>query len=159
MPNFKSWKSLDKYLKKSIKSAFYEDTAKKVKDEMFQNILNEVYAKYNPRVYERRYDNDGLMDRNNIVMKPKRNNGMEIYNIAKRKDYNTNLYLAPLIEYGQRKAKSNNIVGYRYPYPHLSYYKARPFVGKTREDLKKYKSHIKAFRFALRKLGIYTKVN
>lgn len=159
MAEFKSFKALDKYLKKAVKSAIKDEPPKAVKNLMKKHILHDVYMVYKPKQYIRRYNNQGLMDERNIKIENKRNNIVHIYNVAKRKDYYPNLYLAPIIEYGYEKARTKGVVGVPKGNPNLKYYDKRPFVENTRKSLKKSKSHIKAFQYGLKKFGINSKLN
>jgi hypothetical protein len=154
MPDFKSLKALEKYLKKAIKESIKEEPTKAVKNLMRKHILRDVYMVYKPKEYQRRLISGGLYDEKNIVIKPKRNNTVEIFNKAKRNMNNTNLYLAPIIEFGHKKAVADGYKGYSYEYPHLRYYHPRPFIENTRESLKENKQHVKAMKQNLKKYGI-----
>jgi hypothetical protein len=160
MAEFKSFKALDKYLLRAVKSAIKEEPPKAVKNLMKKHILHDVYMVYKPVMYERRYKDHGLMDENNIKIHNRRNEqrqaSVEIFNITKRNRFYSNLYLAPLIEFGHTGAIERGYVGYPRSKPFRKYHKKRPFIDNTRKSLKKSKSHIKAFQYSLSKYGIKT---
>jgi hypothetical protein len=157
--NFKSFKALEKFLKTSIGKAIKDEPPKAVRNLMRRNIIKEVYSVYKPEIYERRYNNDGLLSEKNIISKPKKGNIVEIYNIAKRNIRYTNQYLAPVIEFGHKGAIDKGYRGYTFPRPMRAYYQERPFIRVTREDLFQKKSHVHAMKQSLKKLGISSKLD
>jgi hypothetical protein len=154
---FRSLKSLEAYLKNKIKSAIQDEVPRKVKQTMQENILREVYLKYSPKMYERRGNDGGLMDEENIIYNVLNSNTLEFMNVTKRNLNFNNEYLAPVIEFGHREAQRRGYRGYSYPYPKYAYFYPRPFIKSTREDLYKNKIHVEAFREGLKKFGITTK--
>jgi len=159
MEEFNSFKKLQDFLKQAVKKAIQDEPPKAIKNVLKKHILRDVYMAYEkPKKYVRRYHNDGLMDEDNIKVQFKRNNTIEVYNIAKRNLMYTNQYLTPVIEYGHEKAKELGYRGYTFPHPRYKYYHKRPFIANTRESLRKNKSHVKALQHSLRRLGINTEM-
>ena len=154
MKEFHSLNELEKFLKKNIRLALLKDPPTAVKNLMRKHILKDVYFRYRPKEYKRRGINEGLYDKDKIIFKSKKDNTVEIYNIAKRNIRYTNQYLAPVIEFGHEGAESKGYRGYSFPYPQYAYYYPRPFIKNTREDLRKNKQHIKAFIQSLKSYGI-----
>lgn len=151
---FRSLKALEKYLKNAITKSLKDSPPIAVKNLMMKHILRDVYSVYTPKEYVRRYSSEGLLSEDNVVIDNKRGNRIEIWNKTKRNINYTNLYLAPVIEYGHKKAISNGYQGYSYPNPDYAYYYPRPFIKNTRNDLKMNKQHIKALKQSLKKFGI-----
>lgn len=156
MPEFRSFSKLEEFLKNAIQKAIKDEPPKTVKRTMRRHIEHDVYGEYSPKQYIRRGTDGGLADEDNIVIKNKEDNIVEIYNIAKRNMRYTERYLTPLIELGHRKYedKYGKGTGYKYPYPQFTYYHPRPFVKKTRRSLRRGKLHINAFKKSLKKYGI-----
>lgn len=159
---FKSMKALKFYIESKIQNALQSShLLQEIKKTMQENILKEVYLVYSPKQYQRRGNSGGLIDENNITHDLVSKNRVEIYNVAKRNTAYantkyTNMYLAPLIELGHEEAKASGYQGYNYPRKNRAYYKPRPFVRATREELKRTKKHVKAFKESLNSLGIYS---
>ena len=63
----KNLKELETELYKRINKALDEDVADTVKDVMTDHIISDVYDAYEPVAYQRRYNNGGLLDANNII--------------------------------------------------------------------------------------------
>lgn len=163
MAQFKSLKALKEYLEKSVETALKDEPPKAVKNLMIKHILRDVYMVYQPRRYQRRLNNGGLLDEKNIIIDPKDHNTVEIYNITKRNTIYTNdytagqMYLTPVIEFGHEVAEEKGYRGYTYPNSYKEYYKKRPFISNTRKSLATSKSHVKALQESLKRLGIKTK--
>jgi hypothetical protein len=160
MAGFKSFKALETYLNNKIRNALQSnDVIEQVKQTMQENILREVYMAYNPRVYQRRGNSGGLMADESITHDVLNSSTIAIYNIAKRNTSYadttyTNPYLAPLIELGHKEAENKGYQGYNYPFRYLAYFKPRPFIKETRNELARTKKHVKAFQKSLKSLGI-----
>lgn len=151
---FRSLKALKKHLNDSIKSSIQNVAPIAVKNLMMKHILRDVYMVYKPKIYQRRYMNEGLLDEKNVNIRNRKGNVVEIYNVTKRNLNYSNQYLAPVIEYGHKGAMSKGYRGYSFPNPRYAYYYARPFIGNTRRDLMADKAHVKAFRQGLKTFGI-----
>jgi hypothetical protein len=160
MTSFKSLKALEFFLNNKIQNALESShLLEKVKQTMQENILREVYMAYNPKRYQRRGSSGGLMDDDNITHDVIGRNKIAIYNIAKRNTSYanttyTNPYLAPLIELGHSEAVDRGYQGYNYPFRYLAYFKPRPFIKATRDELRRTKKHVEAFKQSLKSLGI-----
>lgn len=158
MKKFRSLKALEYFLKNRIAQALQAEVPNVVADTMETHILREVYLKYpSPKIYERRGNDGGLLDRENITWNRVSSNTIEVMNITKRNINYTNQYLAPVIEYGHKEAEAKGYRGYSFPYPQYAYYYPRPFIKATREDLMKNKQHVKAFQNSLKSYGINSK--
>jgi hypothetical protein len=157
---FKSLKALEFYIKSKIQYALQSGQfLDEIKQTMESNILREVYLAYTPKKYKRRGSSGGLLDDENITHDLVGTNMVEVYNIAKRNTAYanttyTNPYLAPLIELGHKQAVDEGYQGYNYPYKYLAYYKPRPFIRETRQELRRTKRHVRAFKEALKSFGI-----
>ena len=164
MATFKNLKDLEKYLKEKIDNSLEKEVASMVKAVQTDHIVDDVYMAYNnvdgarkePYVYERRYFEGGLIDRENMQSEVV-DGVLTVTNIAEaNEDYKgspvTNL--AGLIEeghlghYGQYDyTKNRDDTEWQYMSP-------RPFIANTRDDIKKNKLHVKTLKEALkRRLG------
>lgn len=120
-----------------------------------QQVIDEVvYEAYSPVKYERRYDEGGLGDINNIKVKV--NNGtITVTNITRPNPYqakSVNKNLPALIEYGH-----GVVFNYDYPRRNREYMKPRPFTRKTIERLEATGDHITALKQGLRDKGLKVK--
>lgn len=158
---FNSLKALYKHIQKQIDLALEDDVAKHIKDEIQKSVVKNVYAKYDPIVYERRgedgmskalspdaMDNTGsLGDREKMISNVK-NGALTVENIATFNenyddDYDSidrNMSLAHNIEYGYGEKNTN-------------YKKPRPFMSQSVKEIKKSESHIGALKKGLKKRG------
>lgn len=130
------------------------DTIVSVETEM---IVDTVYSKYRPIIYERRGEYEGLGDPYNIVIDGGKATGgvMKIINIT---EPNPEPYgqatvgknLPELIEYG------NGYKGYRYDFGRrrAPFVKPRPFTQATIDYLNEYKPHVYALGNSLSKQGL-----
>ena len=129
---FKNKSQLANYLQGLIAYSLQEEDMQKViKDTMKEHLETDVYAKYTPYVYQRRKEDGGLLDPDNIEIKPVNNNSLDttisVKETAEYNGYPDNQFyetLAERIEYG-------------IPNGRLPYKKPRPFMQETYEDLKK----------------------
>ena len=102
-----------------------------IKEKIKEHLETDVYAKYTPYVYQRRKEDGGLLDPDNIEIKPINNSSLDttisVKNIAEYNGYPDNQFyetLAERIEYGIPRGR-------------VPYKKPRPFMQETYEDLKK----------------------
>ena len=158
----KNLKELEQELYKKINVALDTDVADTVKDVMADHIIQDVYDKYEPKTYQRRYNNGGLLDRDNIIATIGDNGKLFVQNITTGSDtvfisnvegtfyfnsYNTDKFIAPIIETG---------VGYdinNWEYCN----KPRPFMQNTHDDLERNHYHTKAMEQSLKKQGLDVK--
>lgn len=133
--------------------------AEAVRDEQQRQIEYEVYSAYTPIMYDRRRDSKGgLQDRDNMVATiGKTDDGvlLSIVNRAKGKD--EDIYLAPLVEYG------DGYEGVHYEYPKYdrdpdkwTYLKSRPFTGATIDSLRRSGLLTEVMKQELNRRGIKT---
>ena len=127
----KNKSQLNNYLKGLIAYSLQEEDMQEIiKKTMQEHLETNVYAKYTPYVYQRRKEDGGLLDTDNIEIKPINNNSLDITisvkNIAEYNGYPDNQFyetLAERIEYGIPRGR-------------VPYKKSRPFMQETYEDLK-----------------------
>jgi hypothetical protein len=142
-------KNLKTKLKSKIDDALRNEVAEIVTETMLSNIKTEVYDAYNPKRYERRYDDGGIVDEGNIVSKVK-GNTLTVENITmSNKEY---------LPKGEKPFKIAGVIehGSGAGYGEYDYYDpgARPFLEETRNDLIKNKQHIDAIKKGLKRQGI-----
>lgn len=137
-------KQIAKKLQPKIQDALKYEVAETVTETLLSHVKQDVYDVYQPKSYERRYDDGGLADEGNIKSTVKGNTliventtmSNEDYLPKKKKPYK----IAGSIEYG---------TGYDYYSPG-----ERPFIESTREDLRQNKQHISAMGRGLKRQGI-----
>lgn len=137
-PKFDNLKDLENFLLLKIKKAMVTTVASEVKQLESQNIQGIVYGSYNPKIYQRRMENGGLSDVNNMQHAVTSGGNMVVLTVdnitTSNQSYNPNdkdpFQLAGLVEYGDGN-------GYgEYDYKSSSdYLNPRPFIRKTKEDL------------------------
>lgn len=159
MARIRKLSDLSKELKKIAANVMQNEVLTKVKELQQTWILKEVYLAYSPKQYERRGNYGGLIDERNILgVFSAKDTTLTVSNVTEyNNDYTaepTSEYLAPLIEFGHKAAVAKGYRGYSFPYRQLAYYRPRPFIAKTREDLAENKHHIKAMKEGLNRLGI-----
>lgn len=129
--------NLFKYLDKQIKTAT-RNTAPKIKKKMQESIKKSVYNAYTPKVYNRRYYNDGLIDADNITV-TELIDGIQLVNDAPLNNYG---YIG---DYRLDDIIVNGM-GYQ-PF-------GRDFYKQTVTDLEASEEHITELKKQLKKLGI-----
>lgn len=124
MPSFKTMKELEKYINANLKQVLADDVGKGVvRPKIKENIQTEVYDKYEqPVVYERRKDDGGLTDDDNITVTMVDDNTVSIE--SSRMDDGRNVGL--VVETGEGYNED-----WYFPYTH----KGRPYMQKTKDDL------------------------
>lgn len=132
---FKSLDALMGSIKKKIDNALGNEVAEIVKETEQQSAIYEVYAAYEPKMYERRGGDDGLGDMENMVSTVSGGvltvtNETEFDNRCNSLHSGNNL--DELIEYGHGAGGLRYTYGDEYPY---DYIKPRPFIQKTKETL------------------------
>ena len=152
----KNLKELEKELYKRINIALDTEVADTVKDVMTDHIIQDVYDTYEPTAYQRRYDDGGLLDPDNIIATLGNNGEMLVQNVAMGNEYyyipsikrsfqsaNVDNFIAPIIEYG----KGYDVVDI---FP-------RPFIQNTHDDLEENHYHTQAMKQSLKKQGLEVK--
>jgi len=137
-PKFDNLKDLENFLLLKIKKTMSTTVALEVKQLESQNVQEIVYSTYNPKIYQRRMENDGLSDINNMQHEVFAGGNMIVLSVDNitnsNQSYNPNskdaFKIAGLIEYGDG-------AGYgEYDYKSSSdYLNPRQFIRKTKEDL------------------------
>ena len=168
----KNLKELEKELYKRINTALDTEVADTVKEVMTDHIVQDVYDKYHPKMYMRRYnqsgnainspfddtDNTGLLDPNNIVSTIDGEGGLLVENITLGSKYyfyggerrisdNAGEPIVGVIETGQ----GYDIGGWAYDGV------PRPFIQNTHDDLKQNHYHTEAMKRSLKKQGLEVK--
>lgn len=159
MPEFKTFKELETYLKTKIKDSLEHEVKSEIVETERRHIQTDVYDVYKPKMYKRRKDNGGLMDKENIVGTMISNDTLEIVNNTPPNPYGipqeqvtTDKNLAMLVEGGDGAS------GY-FDFPSEddnSYMSPRPFTANTIEELSQTKAHVKVFKEGLKRNGIET---
>lgn len=158
----KNLKELEKELYKRINIALDTEVADTVKEVMTDHIIQDVYDAYEPTAYQRRYDDGGLLDPDNIIATLGNNGEMLVQNVALGNDsvymedsisrvyyssYNINKFIAPIIETGI----GYDIGGWAYDGV------PRPFIQNTHDDLEQNHYHTEAMKRSLKKQGLEAK--
>jgi len=137
-PSFNNLDELEAYLLLKVKTAMEVTVAPEVKQLESQNVKDVVYNSYSPKVYDRREDNGGLSDVDNMHHEIFAGGNTVVMSVdnetMSNPDYMPNFkdpfQIAGLVEYG-----NNNGYGeYDYPY-HEDYLKSRAFIEATKQDL------------------------
>jgi hypothetical protein len=161
MATAKNMSELEKLINQKIAQALNSEVKETVKTVMQSKVESEVYDAYesgsqSEYKYERRGEDGGLKDRDNMIGEVK-GNTLEVENIAKGKD-KANLYLAGLVEYGHH----GSVYG-GYDYPNVpkdskgDFRDPRPFVEETRKALANGNELKDSVRKGLNRQGIKTK--
>jgi hypothetical protein len=154
MAKFKNFEQLEEYLRTQIKEVLVDVVVPVIKEIEIEVIAKEVYAVYpNPKQYDRRGSNQGLLDIENIHHYYHEDGTLYSIRNETRK-YQSNEYLAPLIEYGHFQARALGDIGYEHPRYGLAYMRPRPFTEKTFERLESTKEHVIAMKKGLENRAI-----
>ncbi len=113
-------------IKSDIEDVLLDEVLEEVRDIEIEHIHNEVYAVYNPMLYQRRKLEDGLCDPDNIIGKIVSNMELEVENIAEFTNWNGTA------KRGSGLAEFVN--DYDYPGIIDQY---RPFLDNTMEEIEK----------------------
>lgn len=153
---FNNLKDLELYLKNVVNDVLSDEVAEMVKDKQQDHIMDDVYLQYNivdgqrkePYVYDRRYYEGGLVDRDNIVAKVE-DGTLTVTNITKGQDGVDNL--AGLIEYGDNSAYGQYDWKYNRDNTQDQYLSPRPFIENTRREIAEKKLHVSSLKKGLEK--------
>ena len=136
-----------------VNSALEQEVAEMVKGKISQHTQTDVYDKYDPVFYKRRYyDSGGLGDETRMdaklvsdgVLQVEDNNDFNhpwAYTHDGYGDINTNKSLSYNIEFGYGSMDE-------------PWNKPRPFIEKTREDIQSNSLHTKTLKSALKTRGL-----
>ena len=152
----KNLKELEKELYKRINTALDTDVADTVKEVMTDHIIRDVYDKYDPAVYQRRYNSGGLLDSENIIATMGNDGELLVQNVTVGSDTyyipnikktfksaNADKFITPVIEYG----RGYDVVDIE----------PRPFIQNTHDDLEQNHYHTEAMKRSLKKQGLEVK--
>jgi trans-2-enoyl-CoA reductase len=140
-------------LQKQVQDVVETDVVETIKDMEIEHIKQDVYDAYNPVVYDRRKENEGLIDRNNIkgtIQNENNTISVDVTNdTIENPDYppTTGEYIDSIIESGEGYIWKNSEIYKNQPFP-------RPFTENTYEDLKNNKQHIQALKKGLNQYNI-----
>lgn len=161
--------ALKKSIMKDIDDVLSKEVFKTIKEVEEKSIIDNVYEVYKPAIYERRGDEGGLGDPDNIVMEETPKNGvLKVVNITEPNPYTnsesrewsiaemderrygvtTNKNLPELVEYGH-----GNPYEYDFPRPGRAYMKPRKFTEQTIGILDLLGEHIDSFKVGLKRHG------
>ena len=91
MKTANSLKELEKQIaadvKKAVVDTLQNEVFELVKDIVLSHVQTDVYDVYNPKIYERRYDHEGLGDENNVAYEIENDETLVVWNIAKYNPY------------------------------------------------------------------------
>jgi len=143
MPQFNNMASLKSYLNTAVNSALKNEVGSIVKDVINDETGNTVYSVYNPKQYERRYDNRGLGDESLISVTPNTSDNSIIVRDEAHPNGISDQYLDDMIVngYGNQDEIWNS---------------PRDFYSAAEDDLRQTGAHIKALAEGLNRQGIQT---
>ena len=136
MPTFKNLNSLFKHIEKQVQDTMIDEVAETVKENMAETIQANVYNAYMPQYYNRRFDDGGLLDENNMEV-TEIPNGISVRDVAPLDNGKTQPALDEIIVKG---------MGYM-PW-------ARDFYFDTEDKLSANQEHVTALKEGLNKRGI-----
>lgn len=155
MPEFASFEELTKHLNKAISESLKKEVGNEVKKALKEKIETEVYDKYEPkgkRAYQRKKENGGLLDDDNIQVTEENENTIGVRS-TRTNDYKDDSRVegtkdvAEIIEYGKGYTWKNSEIYKMQPYP-------RPYHQEAYNELKKTDRHVEALKYGLKKHGI-----
>lgn len=133
---FKNIKTLFKHIEEQVQDTMTNEVADAVTENMAEAVHTSVYDAYNPQYYNRRMNNGGLSDTQNMEV-TEIQNGISVHDAASldngRNDYN----LDEIIVYGLGNQ----------PFE-------RDFYAETAERLSENQEHTEALKQGLKKRGI-----
>lgn len=164
LPEFSKWSDLEKHLKKQIKDALASEVKSEVVETERRHIKKDVYEVYKPKMYKRRKDNGGLLDKENIVGTMISEDTLQVTNETPPNPYgvpqervSVNKDLAMLVEMGDG-AGGNNFYDFPSDDENSAYMNPRTFTANTIEELKNSKAHVTSLQKGLANRGIKTEI-
>ena len=152
MAEYSSYEALFAALQQSINETMVDEVATVAKETMQAEIQDVVYGVYTPKVYERRYDNGGLIDEENYHSELVADGTVAITNdtpINSAYGGDDSTSLTEQIITGQ---------GYTYQgYGSGAYLQPRDFIAATEDDLIQTGAHVEALKVGLSKRGFEVK--
>lgn len=134
---FKNLNSLCRHIEKQIQDTMVNEVADTVKDNMTEAVHTSVYDAYSPQYYNRRMNNGGLSDTQNMEV-TEIQNGISVHNAA------------PL-DNGRNDYDLDDIIVNRGV---LGYPQGRDFYAETADKLQENQEHTEALKQGLKKRGI-----
>jgi len=121
MPTFKNIKSMMNYVQSNVKEILSSNEIQNIIKETIRDvIMDEVYDKYDPTQYVRRYDEGGFSDKRNYICKINISNNyvsVTIFNDTTANGDNGNDYLDEIIYRGDMYTWENSKIYQMMPYP------------------------------------------
>lgn len=151
-------------IQSAIDKTLENEVFEEVKETELRHIKTDVYEVYEPVVYERRCENGGMGDHDNIVIldddgnNSVTNGNLSVVNVTLPNPYardgaTTNKDLPELIEYGNEGYFDKYPFSSGYDYPGIPYSLPRPFTKNTIDELQTTKAHIVALKKGLSSKG------
>lgn len=134
---FKNLNSLCRHIEKQIQDTMANEVADTVKDNMAEAVHTSVYDAYSPQYYNRRMNNGGLSDTQNMEV-TEIQNGISVHNAA-------------LLDNGRNDYSLDDIIVNRGV---LGYPQGRDFYTETADKLQENQEHTEALKQGLKKRGI-----
>lgn len=160
MPKVRSLKELKAHLQEKINDVLLHETGEYIKEMELTFIDELVYKKYSPTKYDRREENGGLKDPDNIKVELESDGVLVVSNetLFSQEPISSNQgnELIGLIEYG-----SGGYKNYAYEYfrsdGNSTYAQPRPVISKTAEYIEDYVSN--DLMLGLKKAGLNVRRN
>lgn len=134
---FKNLNSLCRHIEKQIQDTMVNEVADTVKDNMTEAVHTSVYDAYSPQYYNRRMNNGGLSDTQNIEVTEIKN-GIAVHDAAS-------------LDNGRNDYSLDEIIVNRGV---LGYPQSRDFYAETADKLQENQEHTEALKQGLKKRGI-----
>lgn len=134
---FKNIKTMFKHIEEQIQDTMTNEVADTVKDNMAEAIQTSVYDAYSPQYYNRRMNNGGLSDTQNMEV-TEIQNGISVHDAAPLDNGRNDYDLDDIIV-------NRGVLGY----PH-----GRNFYAETADKLQENQEHTEALKQGLKKRGI-----
>lgn len=134
---FKNINALFKHIEEQVQDTMTNEVADAVTENMAEAIQTSVYDAYSPQYYNRRMQNGGLIDRNNMEV-TEIQNGISVHNATPLDNGRNDYSLDDIIV-------NRGVLGY----PH-----GRDFYAETAERLQENQEHTEALKQGLKKRGI-----
>ena len=168
MKVIKSLKELEKQIQEDIQKAMIDtlrnEVFELVRDVVISHVYTDVYDVYDPTVYRRRKERQGLSDEDNIVYEIENRGTLVVWNIAKYNPYRGGRPV--FTSFSTEKRKTNilqTLIIDRYSNysGDAPYALPRPFIANAARDLSKSGKHYsdlkEAFDEGLKRHKIYRK--
>lgn len=133
---FKNLNSLCRHIEKQIQDTMVNEVADTVKDNMTEAVHTSVYDAYSPEYYNRRMNNGGLSDTQNMEV-TKIQNGISVHNATPLDNGRNDYSLDDIIVYGLGNQ----------PFE-------RDFYTETADKLQENQKHTEVLKQGLKKRGI-----